>query len=57
MTVDEKLFSILNSLDQTHWSKKLREIIQKAINSNQKTILIAIYNNQNQRRYIGVKLD
>ena len=29
MTVDEKLFSILNSLDQTHWSKKLREIIQK----------------------------
>ena len=35
----------------------LREIIQKALNSNQKTILIAIYNNQNQRRYIGVKLD
>ncbi len=35
----------------------LRDIIQKAINSNQKTILIAIYNNQNQRRYIGVKLD
>ena len=29
MTVDEKLFSILNSLDQTHWSKKLRKIIQK----------------------------
>ena len=35
----------------------LRVITQKAINSNQKTILIAIYNNQNQRRYIGVKLD
>ncbi len=35
----------------------LREITQKALNSNQKTILIAIYNNQNQRRYIGVKLD
>ena len=29
MTVDEKLFSILNSLDQAHWSKKLREILQK----------------------------
>ena len=29
MTVDEKLFSILNSLNQTHWSKKLREIIKK----------------------------
>ncbi len=35
----------------------LRDISQKAVNSNQKTILIAIYNNQNQRRYIGVKLD
>ncbi len=35
----------------------LRDITQKAVNSNQKTILIAIYNNQNQRRYIGVKLD
>ncbi len=35
----------------------LRDITQKAISSNQKTILIAIYNNQNQRRYIGVKLD
>ncbi|WP_440614020.1 Do family serine endopeptidase [Candidatus Pelagibacter sp. HIMB1748] len=35
----------------------LRDITEKAINSNQKTILIAIYNNQNQRRYIGVKLD
>ena len=35
----------------------LRDVTQKAINSNQKTILIAIYNNQNQRRYIGVKLD
>ena len=35
----------------------LKDITQKAINSNQKTILIAIYNNQNQRRYIGVKLD
>ncbi len=35
----------------------LRDITKKAINSNQKTILLAIYNNQNQRRYIGVKLD
>ena len=24
---------------------------------NQKTLLFAIYNNQNQRRYIGIKLD
>ena len=35
----------------------LEKIIDKALKSNQKTILIVIYNNQNQRRYIGVKLD
>ena len=35
----------------------LENIIDKALKSNQKTILIIIYNNQNQRRYIGVKLD
>ena len=35
----------------------LRDITQKVVNSNQKTILFAIYNNQNQRRYIGVKLN
>ena len=34
----------------------LREVTQKVINSNQQTILLAIYNNQNQRRYLGVKL-
>ena len=32
-------------------------ITEKAIKSNQKTILLVIYNNQNQRRYLGVKLD
>jgi serine protease Do len=37
--------------------KDLEKIIDTAMKSNQKTILIAIYNNQNQRRYIGVKLD
>jgi len=35
----------------------LRKITQKILNSNQKTILFVVYNNQNQRRYIGVKLD
>ena len=38
-------------------TKDLENIVEKAIKSNQKTILIVIYNNQNQRRYIGVKLD
>jgi serine protease Do len=35
----------------------LESIVDKALKSNQKTILIVIYNSQNQRRYIGVKLD
>ena len=37
--------------------KDLEDIVNEALKSNQKTILIVIYNNQNQRRYIGVKLD
>ena len=37
--------------------KDLEDIVDKALKSNQKTILIVIYNSQNQRRYIGVKLD
>ena len=37
--------------------KQLENIVSAAIKSKEKTLLIAIYNNQNQRRYIGVKLD
>jgi len=37
--------------------KSLEDIVNKALKSDQKTILIVIYNAQNQRRYIGVKLD
>ena len=37
--------------------KDLEDIVEKVLKSNQKTILIVIYNSQNQRRYIGVKLD
>ncbi|MDC0216086.1 Do family serine endopeptidase [Candidatus Pelagibacter sp.] len=36
---------------------QLENIVNSAIKLKEKTILIAIYNNQNQRRYIGVKLD
>ena len=32
-------------------------IVKSALKSSENTILIAIYNNQNQRRYIGVKLN
>ena len=35
----------------------LREITKQVLQSNQKTILLAIYTTQNQKRYIGVKLD
>ena len=38
-------------------TKNLEDILDTVLKSNQKTILLAIYNNQNQRRYIGVKLD
>ena len=37
--------------------KDLEDIVDTALKSNQKTILILIYNNQNQKEFIGVKLD
>jgi len=53
----------LNSIVVEAQKKKIRtandliNITNEVLNSNQKTVLLAIYNNQNQRRYIGVKLD
>ena len=38
-------------------SDDLRQLVEQVLKSNQKTILLVIYNSQNQRRYIGVKLD
>ena len=35
----------------------LNQVVKEVLRSNQKTILLVIYNSQNQRRYIGVKLD
>ena len=35
---------------------QLENILNSAVKMKENTILIAIYNNQNQRRYIGVKL-
>ena len=35
----------------------LNNVVNSALRSTEKTILIVIYNNQNQKRYIGVKLD
>jgi serine protease Do len=34
----------------------LDQIVKEVLNTNQKTILFVVYNSQNQRRYIGVKL-
>ena len=35
----------------------LNNIVKMRLRSSEKTLLIAIYNNQNQRRYIGIKLN
>ncbi len=35
----------------------LNIVVNSSLRSSEKTILIVIYNNQNQKRYIGVKLD
>ena len=34
----------------------LNQIVKQVLSTNQKTILLVIYNTQNQRRYIGIKL-
>ena len=34
----------------------LSEVVKQVLRTNQKTILLVIYNNENQRRYIGIKL-
>tara|TARA_A100001015_G_scaffold250661_1_gene289194 strand:- start:2160 stop:3581 length:1422 start_codon:yes stop_codon:yes gene_type:complete len=38
-------------------AKDLTQVVNQVLKSNQKTILLVIYNSQNQRRYIGIKLD
>ena len=38
-------------------AEDLNSAVKKVLSSNQKTILLVVYNSQNQRRYIGIKLD
>ena len=68
ITKIDKDSPLINSIDEDSviievQKKKIRSIndlnqaVKKVLNSNQKTILFVIYNSQNQRRYIGVKLD
>ena len=53
----------VNSIIIEAQKKKINSVIDlnnqvdKVLKSNQKTILLVIYNSQNQRRYIGVKLN
>ncbi|MDC3117931.1 Do family serine endopeptidase [Candidatus Pelagibacter sp.] len=35
----------------------LNQALKQVLSSNQKTILLVVYNSQNQKRYIGIKLD
>tara|TARA_Y100000591_G_scaffold193957_1_gene167750 strand:+ start:2340 stop:3743 length:1404 start_codon:yes stop_codon:yes gene_type:complete len=37
-------------------ANELNQIVSQVLNSSQKTILLVIYNTQNQKRYIGIKL-
>ncbi len=37
-------------------ANELKQVVKQVLSSNQKTILLVIYNSQNQRRYIGIKL-
>jgi len=37
-------------------ANELEKIVNQVLKTNQKTILLVIYNSQNQRRYIGIKL-
>ena len=53
----------INSVILEAQKKKIRTVedlnqaLKQVLNSNQKTILLVIYNSQNQKRYIGIKLD
>ena len=38
-------------------AEDLNQVVKDVLKSNQKTILLVILNTQNQRRYIGIKLD
>ena len=37
-------------------ANELKQVVSQVLKTNQKTILLVIYNSQNQRRYIGIKL-
>jgi len=42
---------------ENHFLNKLKDILKKSIGKGEKTLLFATYNNQNVRRYLGIKLN
>ena len=57
--IDIKILERKSSLfqeDIQNFSNDLNQIVDGVLKSNQKTILLVIYNSQNQKRYVGVKL-
>ena len=68
ITKIDKDSPLLNSIEENSiileaQKKKIRsvidleQVVKQVLKTNQKTILLVIYNSQNQRRYIGIKLD
>ena len=68
ITKIEKDSPLINSIDvnsiileaqkkKIRTAEDLNSAVKKVLSSNQKTILLVIFNSQNQRRYIGIKLD
>ncbi len=68
ITKIDKVSPLINSIEENSiileaQKKKIRsvddleQVVKEVLKSNQKTILLVIYNSQNQRRYIGIKLD
>jgi len=55
LNIDDVIVEAKNKKIKTH--SDLKKIIKEVLNSYQKNILLGIYNNQNEKRYFGVKLD
>ena len=57
LKIAKKLNGEIINADSMQVYKELNNLIKIAQRKPDKNILIAIFNNQNQKRYIGVKLD
>ena len=55
-TASGKSYFAIKKKKKIKTANNLNKIVRDVLNTSQKTILLVIYNSQNQRRYIGVKL-